>query len=292
MYKENYLKFFLQKRLIFSFCFFSFLFFSTFSFAKNSSINDYKFECGKNYSALVFNLQTKNVIFEQESDKIIYPASLTKLMTVYLVFESLKEHKLHLNDVLLASERAVSTSRVNKVNNINLSVGDKISVEIAIKGLIVKSFNELSVMLAEKISGDEWQFVRQMNLKAKKLGMFSTNFRNASGLHSAGQITTGDDLGKLVLAIKKDFPEYQHFFSLKNFTYKGTKYETHNNILLKYKGADGMKTGFTNAAGFNLIASAHRNNKKIISILTGCESVKKRDDLTKKLLDLGFKLQK
>jgi D-alanyl-D-alanine carboxypeptidase len=285
VYKQNLSKKSFQKLLLSLLCFFAFL---NISFAQESS-QKFSTECGKDYSSLVFNLENGNIVFETEADKIIYPASLTKLMTLYLVFEALKEKKLNLKDNLFATERTASISKVNKINTLNLAAGDSISVDLAIKGLIVKSFNELSVMLAEKIAGDEWQFARDMNLKAKKLGMSSSNFRNSSGLHNQGQFSTSEDLAKLVLALKKDFPEYYHFFSLKEFTYKNIKYPTHNNILLKYKGADGMKTGFTNAAGFNLIASAHQNNKRIISILTGCESIKKRDNTTKQLLDLAFK---
>ncbi len=245
-------------------------------------------ECSKDYAALVFDPKNGNIFFEKQSDKIIYPASLTKLMTVYLTFEAIKEKKINLNDELYASSRSISISKVNKTNTLNLKIGDKISVEQAIKGSIVKSFNELTVMLAEAVSDDEWQFARDMNAKAKDLGMSNTNFRNASGLHNQGQFTTDDDLAKLVLALRKNFPEYYHYFSLKKFTYKGTRYPTHNNILLKYKGADGMKTGFTNASGFNLIASAKHDGDKVISIVTGCESVQKRDNLTKQLLDKAF----
>ncbi len=245
-------------------------------------------ECGKNYSALVFDPETGEVFFENQSDTIIYPASLTKLMTLYLTFEALKEKKLSLEDELVASNRVVAASKVNKTNTLNLKIGDKISVSQAIKGSIVKSYNELTVMLAEKISGSEWQFARDMNLAARDLGMLFTNFHNASGLHSLGQFTTGGDLAILVLALKQDFPEYYHFFSLKEFTYEKQKYLSHNNVLLKYKGAEGMKTGFTNAAGFNLITTAKRDKKRVIAVLTGCESTSKRDNFTKQLLDLAF----
>ncbi|MES2677883.1 MAG: D-alanyl-D-alanine carboxypeptidase family protein [Pseudomonadota bacterium] len=245
-------------------------------------------ECNLNYSALVFNPKNGDVFFEKQSDQIIYPASLTKLMTIYLTFEAIKEKKINLQDELYVSSRAASTSKINKTNTLNLEIGDKISVEQAITGSLVKSFNELTVLLSEAISDNEWQFARDMNAKAQELGMFNTNFRNASGLHNQGQFTSDDDLAKLVLAIRKNFPEYYHYFSLKQFTYNHTKYPSHNNILLKYKGADGMKTGFTNAAGFNLIASAKREGRQVVSIVTGCDSVQKRDDLTKKLLDKAF----
>ncbi len=221
-------------------------------------------DCGKNYTAFVFNLDNGQIFFENQADKIIYPASLTKLMTLYLAFEAITEKRLNLQDQLVASSRAVAASKVNKNNTLNLELGDQISVEQAIKGSIVRSYNELVVMLAERISGSEWQFVRDMNLAAKDLGMSFSNFHNASGLQDQGQYTTDEDLAILVMAIRKRFPEYYHFFSLKEFTYQRQKYPSHNNVLLKYKGADGMKTGFTNAAGFNLIASAHRNNRKVI----------------------------
>jgi D-alanyl-D-alanine carboxypeptidase len=254
-------------------------------------------ECGRDYSSLVVNAKSGEILFENQADKIIYPASLVKLMTIYLTFEAIKENKLNLEDDLTTSERSISVSKVNKFNKLDLKSSDIISAEKAIRGSIVKSFNELTVMLAEKISGDEWQFVRNMNLKAKNLGMTNTNFRNASGLHDAGQFTTNEDLAKLALAIKKDFPEYYHHFSLKEFAYKNIKYKTHNHVLLEYKGADGIKTGFTKAAGFNLITSAKKNNMDVISIITGCESFQKRDALAKQLLDrvlqkkLSYKLK-
>ncbi len=242
-------------------------------------------ECGKDYSALVFNPENGDILFENQPDQIIYPASLTKLMTVYLAFEAIKDKKLSLEDQLFASPRAVAASKVNKNNRLNLEEGDAVLVRKAIEGAIVKSYNELTVMLAEGVSGSEWQFARNMNAKAKDLKMWSTNFRNASGLHDPGQFTTNEDLAKLVLAIKKDFPEYYHFFSLKEFTYKNIKYPTHNKVLQKYKGVDGMKTGFTKASGFHLITSFNGKQKSLITIVTGCESVQKRDNFTRELLN-------
>jgi D-alanyl-D-alanine carboxypeptidase len=161
-------------------------------------------------------------------------------------------------------------------------------VEDAIKGAIVKSFNETTVMLAEAISGSEWEFVQLMNKKAQKLGMEYTNFRNATGLHESGQFTNSYDLARLVLALRRDFPEYYHFFATKEIEIGGMKYKSHNTILFEYPGSEGLKTGFTNAAGYNLIAAAKKNDHRVISILMSCANIKARDEFTKQLLDKAF----
>lgn len=242
-----------------------------------------------NYSALVVNAKSNQILFEEGADNIVYPASLTKLMTIYLTFEAIKQKELAIDQILVASDRVEASSNINKIVSLNMKAGDKILVKNAIQGVLVKSYNELAVLLAEKIAGSEWQFARKMNMKAKELGMDFTNFRNASGLDNEGQYTTSEDLAKLVLALKKDFPEYVSFFALKKFTYNKQTYKTNNEILLHYLGADGMKTGFTNRAGYNLITSVSRNGNKVVAIVTGCESLNKRLGLTKELLDNAFK---
>ncbi len=245
-------------------------------------------ECSNNYSFLVLEDKSGQIIFEKKSDQKIYPASLTKLMTVYLTFKALKEKKLALDQILTVSDRAEDVATVNKTNTLKLKSGEKISVKDAIKASIVKSFNETTIMLAEAVAGSEWKFVPMMNKEAKDLGMAHTNFRNASGLYDDGQFTTDYDLARLAIALKEDFPEYYHFFALKEFSYNGVKYKSHNNVLLEYKGAEGMKTGFTVKSGYNLISIAKRNNKRVISVLTSCSSYQKRDALTKQLLDKAF----
>lgn len=265
--------------------------------------------CGNVYSQLVFDAKTQNILSETRSDKIAYPASLTKLMTLYLTFEAIKAGKIKLDDVITVSQRGEEISAINRNTTLRLKEGDKITVEQAIKGSIVKSFNEASVSLAEAVGGDEWQFVRMMNDKAFALGMFNTSFRNSTGFHEDGQYTTAYDLARLTIALRRDFPHYYPLFSLRTFEYKGRKFETHNHVLVEYKGAEGLKTGYTKAAGFNLISSAvkpldkkshkkdmhiTKNNQsqdleeRVISIVIGCPSVKSRDNFTKKLLDSGF----
>ncbi len=249
-----------------------------------------KYSCGKNYSAVVFEDKTGNILFQKRASQYAYPASLVKLMTLYLTFEALEKGKLKIDQKIIVSERGEEVANVNKVNTMRLKQGDEISVRQAIEAVIVKSFNEAAIVLSEAVAGDEWKFVEKMNEKAKQLGMTNSSFRNSTGLHEEGQYTTAFDLARLAKSIKKEFPQYYHLFSIKEFDRLGAKYETHNHVLVNYKGAEGLKTGFTNASGFNLISAAKKGDKRVISILMGCESVIKRDQLTKMLLDEGFEL--
>ncbi len=261
-----------------------------FSFIFLLTSNSYAFEkgCSEVYSYLVFDYKTSNIISENRSDRLAYPASLVKLMTLYLTFEAIEQGKLNPEQVLKISQRGEEISKVNKVNRLAIKEGDEITVREAIRAVIVKSFNEAAVTLAEAVSGDEWQFAHKMNDKASELGMINTSFRNASGLHEEGQYTTSYDLARLVIAMQKKFPGYYHLFSVKEFEYRGTKYETHNRVLLDYKGAEGMKTGFTNAAGFNLISAAKKGDHRVISVLLGCATAPRRDEFTKELLNKAF----
>jgi D-alanyl-D-alanine carboxypeptidase (penicillin-binding protein 5/6) len=247
-------------------------------------------KCNDSYSLLVFSENNKKNLIEKDAGKRIYPASLTKLMTAYLVFEALDSKKISLDKILTISHRGNSMSYLNRVTTLHLKVDEKITTENAMKGMIIKSFNGAAVVLAEAISDNEWQFVQLMNKKAKKLSMFRTNFRNSSGVHDYGQYTTAYDLKKLILAIKNHFPQYYHIFSIKKIRIKDQKFTSHNRVLLEYEGAEGMKTGFTSISGFNLISSAFKKDKRIFSILTSCESSEKRDESTKNILDMAFDL--
>ncbi len=244
--------------------------------------------CGKEYSLVSFVEKGDKVLLQKRADSIVYPASLVKVMTLYLTFEAIENHKISADSVLKVSARGEEISRVNKSNTLRLKEGDKITVRDAIRGVIVKSFNEAAVTLAEGVAGDEWNFVRLMNKKAAELGMVNSSFRNSSGLHEEGQYSTAYDLARLTKAIKHDFPEYYHLFALKEFTYKGTKYETHNHVLKEYEGAEGLKTGFTNASGFNLISAATKDGNRVISVLLGCETSSRRDVFTKEILNISF----
>lgn len=239
-------------------------------------------------SFVVFDEKSMVILADHDYSKKIYPASLVKLMTLYLAFEAIKHKKISMTQVITISQRAEEVSFVNRVNSLRLMEGKKISVQDAIEAVIVKSFNEAAVALAEAVAGNEWNFVRMMNKKALALTMTQSSFRNSSGLHEEGQYSTAADLAKLAFAIKKDFPEFYHFFSLKKFSYRGQKFESHNEILKEFKGAEGMKTGYTKASGFNLISSAKRNNNRIFAVLIGCESASRRNNLMTFLLELGF----
>ncbi|MBM5782262.1 MAG: D-alanyl-D-alanine carboxypeptidase, partial [Pelagibacterales bacterium] len=197
-----------------------------------------------------------------------------------------------INQELSISDRGEEISAINKVNTLRVKQGDKITVKQAIEAVIVKSFNEAAVTLAEAVSGNEWEFVRKMNSKARDLGMNFTSFRNSTGCHEEGQYTNTYDLARLTIAIKKDFPQYYHFFALKEFSYNNKSYKTHNNILLEYKGAEGMKTGYTKASGYNLISLAKRNDEKLLSILVGCDTSKGRDKFAQDLFDKAFEESK
>jgi len=255
---------------------------------ENEEVNILEEGCSHNYSILSFNDDNNQILYKKRADNIIYPASLVKLMTLYLTFEALENKKITATQKLKASQRAVEVSRVNRINTLHLTFGEELTVRQAIRALIVKSFNEAAIMLAEAISGSEWEFAKLMNKKASELGMNHSSFKNASGLHSEGQYTTVYDLARLVKAIKKDFRGYYHLFSLKEFEYNDKKYTTHNHVLLDYEGAEGMKTGFTRASGFNLISIAKHNGSRVVAVLASCASHEKRDELMQKLLDLSF----
>jgi D-alanyl-D-alanine carboxypeptidase len=245
--------------------------------------------CSATNNYVVFEEKNRNILLEKDSDEKIYPASLVKLMTLYLTFEAIEKNKLKLSQLIKISERSEEISKVNKVNTLHLKTGQMITVREAILSVIVRSFNEAAIALAEVVGQDEWQFVKMMNKKALELGMIDSSFRNASGLHDQSQYTTARDLARLAIAIKNDFPGYYHLFSLRNFKFKKTKYHTHNHILEEYRGAEGLKTGFTKASGFNLIASALKNKTRVISVLIGCSSAHQREQFTKILLNQAFK---
>ena len=247
-------------------------------------------ECSDIYSSLIFDYNNGNIISEVRSMQTIYPASLVKLMTVYIAFEEIKKNKLRFNQKLTISSRGEEVSNINKINTLKLKKGDQVSVKQAIRGTIIKSFNEASVTLAEAISGNEWQFAKLMNKKARELGMFDTSFKNSTGLHHQGQYTTAFDLARLVKALKSNFPQYYYLFSQEKFKYKDKKFTTHNNVLLDYPGAEGLKTGFTRASGFNLISIAKRNKNRLVSILANCSSHELRDEQTIDAFNQSFNI--
>ncbi len=235
-------------------------------------------------AAIVVDVQTGRILFESKPDARVYPASLAKMMTLYLLFESLDSKRVALDTPLSISRHAAGMSETN----IDLRAGQSITVEQAIKAIVVRSANDAAVVIAEALGGGETQFAEMMTGKALRLGMKNTRFRNASGLPDAAQRTTARDLAILARALIRQFPHYYHFFDDTKFSYGGRTYVTHNRFMRSYSGADGLKTGYIRASGFNLAASAKREGRRLIAIVTGGRSAGSRDAYVVKLLDKGF----
>jgi len=234
--------------------------------------------------ALVFDMKSDLVIYSEEADRLWHPASLTKLMTAYLVFEALKAKKVTMESKLINSANA----RAQPPSKIGLPLNATMKLKDAIEILIVKSANDVAVMIAEKIGGSEPNFVKSMNDTAKRLGMRRTKFYNPHGLPHQGQVTTARDMGMLARAIISDFPEYNHLFSLGSVKVGKRRMRSHNDLLRTYEGADGMKTGFICASGFNVVASATRNGRRMIVVVLGARSTKARRIRAIELFDHAF----
>jgi len=236
------------------------------------------------YASIVMDSRTGDVLYSRNADKRLYPASLTKIMTLYMTFEALSTGKLKIHQKLKVSARAAGQTPTK----LGLKRGSYITVKDAMFGLITKSANDAATVLAEAMAPTEAAFARKMTERAKKLGMQRTSFRNASGLPNRRQKSTARDMAILGAAMIHDFPQYYQYLSLQSFDYKGKAFKNHNNLLGRYKGADGIKTGYIRASGFNLVASAKRGSNRLIGVVFGGRSAKSRDRHMKKLLDRGF----
>lgn len=236
------------------------------------------------YSSLVIDAETGAVLHQENAGKLRYPASLTKMMTLYLAFQALDRGTITMNQQLRVSAFAAG----QKPSVIGFRPGQTISVKDAINGVIIKSANDASVVLAEAIGGTEAQFAVQMTRVAKKLGMNHTNFANASGLPNDKQVTTAYDLARLAVALRRDYPKYYPLFANNSFTYNGRTFYSHNRVTKSYRGADGLKTGYIRASGFNLVTSARRGGKSLVGVVMGGRSIKSRDTNMVKLLDQAF----
>ena len=236
------------------------------------------------YSAIVVDAATGKVLYESRADRSNYPASLAKMMTLYLTFEALEAGQLRLTTPLKVSRRA---SR-QPSSKLALRAGRTITVEQAILGVATKSANDAATVLAEAIAGTEARFAERMTIKAREIGMSRTTFRNASGLHNRRQVTTARDMVVLAQALISDFPRYYHYFGTLKFTYQGNTFVSHNKLLKSYRGADGIKTGYIRASGFNLVASARRDGRRLIGVVMGDRSPRSRNARMRKLLDAAF----
>jgi D-alanyl-D-alanine carboxypeptidase len=236
------------------------------------------------YASMVVDADTGAVLHAVNPDGQNYPASLTKMMTLYLVFEALKERRLTLGQKLPVSNRAAGQSPTK----LDLKAGGTVTVDHAIRGIIVKSANDAAVVVAETLGGTEARFARDMTEKAHALGMADTTFRNASGLPHRGQLTTARDMVTLARALRRDFPQYYHYFAEPSFAYGGQVHDNHNHLLTRYDGVDGVKTGYIRASGFNIVTSAERDGRRLIGVVFGGTSPGARDQRMVDLLDEAF----
>lgn len=237
------------------------------------------------YAAIIMEADSGRVLYEINADTRNHPASLTKMMTLYMLFEALEAGHLTLDDKLKVSRRAANMP----ASRLGLRRGQSIRVKDAILALVTKSANDVAVVVAEALGGSEKEFARLMTEKAKALGMSRSKFRNASGLYNKGQLSTARDMAILSRALIQDFPKRYKLFATESFRYKGRRYRNHNRLLRNFDGADGLKTGYIRAAGYNLAASAKRDGRRVIAVLFGGKSARSRNRQVAKLLTQGFR---
>ncbi|PPR09515.1 MAG: D-alanyl-D-alanine carboxypeptidase DacF [Alphaproteobacteria bacterium MarineAlpha11_Bin1] len=240
--------------------------------------------CAK-YAHIVVDAKTGRVLNSLNARTKNYPASLTKIMTLFMTFEALKKRTIFIDQNLPVSRVAQGRSP----SRLGLRRGERITVNNSIKALVTKSANDVATVLAEAIGGTERKFAVMMTRRARALGMKNTTFKNASGLPNRAQLSTAEDMSILARAMLTQHPEMYHHFARQKFTYKRRTYYSHNRLLRNYKGMDGIKTGYIRASGFNLVASATRGGKRVIAVVFGGKTSKTRDRQVARLLDRGFK---
>lgn len=236
------------------------------------------------YASIVIDAESGQILSASDPDRPSYPASLTKVMTLYLLFDALDQGRVHMDTLMPVSAHAAGQAP----SKLDLRPGERISVEDAIKAIVTKSANDVAVVIAEELGGSESQFAATMTAKARALGMTNTTYRNASGLPNMAQKSTPRDQATLARALIRNHAHYYHFFSTREFAWKDMVIPTHNHLMVNYPGADGIKTGYTNASGFNLISSAVRDGHRLIGVIFGGDTVSWRDQRMAALLDHGF----
>ena len=238
------------------------------------------------YASMVVDAKTGKVLHASNPDRKRYPASLTKMMTLYMVFDALERKKLTLNQRLKVSRRAQGMAP----SKLGLQRGQTIRVKEAILALITKSANDAAVVVAEALGGTEIKFAQMMTKKARQIGMRRTKFRNASGLPNRRQVSTARDMATMARRLIRDFPQYYHFFGTQRFSYKRRTFRNHNKLLANYPGVDGIKTGYIRASGFNLVASTKRHGRRLIGVVFGGKSAKSRDRHMRRLFERAYTL--
>lgn len=225
------------------------------------------------FAALVIDANTNKILYAKNENELRHPASVTKVMTLYMLFEQLERGKMTLDTPIRISRHAASM----KPSKLYLSAGEEISAEDAIKALVTRSANDVAAAIAEHIGGTESRFAEMMTAKARSIGMTRTVYANASGLPDKRQVTTARDLVLLGRAIQERFPKYYGYFATSNFRYAGQSIRNHNNLLGRIEGVDGIKTGYTNASGFNLLTSVRRDGQHVVAVVLGGTSAAARD---------------
>jgi D-alanyl-D-alanine carboxypeptidase len=236
------------------------------------------------YGAIVIDATTGKVVESVNPDEQIAPASLTKMMTLYLTFQALHSGKLQIDQQMPVSSWAANKSPTK----LGLRNGETIAVQDCILGMVTKSANDAATVMAEGLGGSEAHFAEMMTAQARLLGMTDTYFNNASGLPDRGQLTTANDIVKLAMALYRDFPQDAHYFATKEFVFRGQLVHGHNHLMDRYPGMDGLKTGFTDASGFNLASTAVRDGHRLFGVVLGSRTAAVRDELMARLLDDGF----
>jgi D-alanyl-D-alanine carboxypeptidase len=236
------------------------------------------------YAAYVMHEATGDVLFSRYANERRYPASLTKMMTLYVLFEDIEAGRISFDDKIKVSARAAG----QPASKLGIKTGSRIKVEDAVDALIIKSANDVATAVAEHVSGSEVAFARRMTRTARDLGMRSTTFRNASGLPNRAQVTTAKDMATLARRLRQDFPQHRHLFQRTSFTWNGNTYRSHNKVMTSFQGATGLKTGYTRASGYNLATSAERHGHPLIGIVLGGRSGTTRNRHMEQILANGF----
>ena len=236
-------------------------------------------------NALLIDFDTNQILYSKNEEKKIYPASMSKLMTLYILFDSLKKGIVTLDDKFVVSRNAYQ----KEGSTIYAELGTEISVQDLIRGIIVSSGNDACIIVAEALSGSEDNFANQMNFYAEEMGLRNSNFKNSSGLHNDDHYTSAEDLVKLSKLLITDFPDYYPYFAERSFTWNSIIQYNRNNILRLDLGVDGLKTGYTSKSGYGVIVSSEKNGRRLIGIVTGLKSVDDRTNEISRLINYGYR---
>lgn len=235
-------------------------------------------------AAFVADMDTGQVLHARQADAARYPASLTKMMTLYMLFEALERGDVSLGDTMTASAEAAS----RPASDLGLAAGDTLSVEQAVRALVIRSANDVAVVVAEHLSGTESAFAEAMTTRARALGLTATTFRNASGLHDPAQVTTARDMARLAHALHRDFPQHFHYFAEERFSYGTRTWRNHNSLVGRVEGVDGLKTGYISASGFNVVTTAQRADHRLVTVVMGGRTAAVRDAHAEELIEAAY----